>query len=436
MIARLASALSFAVVLGVTAPAHAAATAEIARSDGGATVIRQPDAAAALVNVTLVVTAGLNRQTLAQNGLAALTAQSLLRVPVDGVALEDAIAAHGGTIRFTVDPQDVRFSIETLPTDASTVFGYVERAFSQPAFTPATVRDARSVLLREIGRDQQLALVVGLQMLNSSTSQNANAGLPSLGIPASLVQLGPQDVSAFFQSYYRRGGAFVSTAGRVDSLPATALDTLAGLFPPGSTAPVKAPLPSLSGTSHEIVAHRDVASPWLIARYSAPALGSRDFGAMLVLSAFMQRTLADIAEMPGVVSQNVTSRAVGTIYDYDRDPATLTLYVNGGIPNPNRAFATALSVAGILAATKLQGSIDQFKVMAAGDFATNSTTLESRAWLAVLFARDGTSPDYANRALTAISGVTANDLQRVARTYLGSPTIALVLPRDGVTQTQ
>jgi len=186
----------------------------------------------------------------------------------------------------------------------------------------------------------------------------------------------------------------------------------------------------LTGATHEIVAHRDVSSPWLIAQYPAPRVDSNDFGPMLVLAAFLRRTLSDIAQVPGVVEPTFASRSVGAVYAYDRAPAVLVLYVNGGlIGNPGRAFATALSVVNVLAATQLQGSIEEFKAEAAGDFANDATTLETRAWLAAIFSRESTSPDFINRALAAIASTTPADVQRVARTYLGNPTIALVLPR-------
>jgi predicted Zn-dependent peptidase len=427
---RLAAAAlaSIFVVLPLAAPA-APASPTITRQDG-VTYIGQPDASAPLVNVTLVVRAGLNRQTLAQNGLSALTAETILRTPVNGTALEDAIAGAGGSIHFTVDPEDVRFSIESVPQSAPAVLALAHQALSAPSFAPATVRDARSSLVRTINQDQQIALQVGIEMLNRATSDSANTGLPALGIPASLAQLGPDDVHAFYGNFYRRGGSFVSSVGQLSALPTDAMTTLAQALPTDSSSAVVTAIPSLQGSSRQIVAHRDVSAPWLIAQYAAPSVDSKDFGPMLVLSAFLQRTLADIAQVPGVVSSSSTSRAVGALYSYDRGPASLTLYVDGGIGNPNRAFATALSVANILAATKLEGSIDEFKGMAAGDFATGSNTLETRAWLAVIFAEDGASPDYLARTLQAISTTTAADLQRVARTYLGNPTIALVLPRD------
>jgi predicted Zn-dependent peptidase len=399
---------------------------------GGTTIVRQSDSAATLVGVALVVRAGLDRQTMKQNGLAALVAQTIMRTPVGTPAqpLEDAVAARGGSVQFTVDPSDVRFYIESLPSDATAVLGLVQSAIAAPDFSPATVRDARVALVKRIAESEQVALQVGLDMLSAASSAQANAGLPELGTSASLAQLFPSDAASFYRAYYRRGGAIVSAAGRLDSLAPDALANLAGALAPGTTAPIAVHVPMLNGATREIVAHRDISSPWLIAQYPAPSVDSKDFGPMLVLASFVRRTLSDIAQVPGVVSPTFASRSVGAVYTYDHSPARLVLYVNGGlIGNPSRAFATALSIVNVLAVTKLQGSIDDFKAEAAGDFATDATTLETRTWLAAVFAQQNASPDFLNRALTAISATTADDLQRVARTYLGNPTIALVLPR-------
>jgi predicted Zn-dependent peptidase len=399
--------------------------------------VRQTDTRLPLAGVELVVRAGLDRQTLKQNGLAALVAETILHTPVARaageapVSLDQAVAAGGGSVRFTVDPDDVRFYVESLSSDAPTVVDLFRRALASPDFTPATVRAARTALMAQIAASQQYALQVGIDMLNAASSAQANAGMPSLGTPASLAQLLPSDASAFYRTYYRRGGSYVSAAGRLDSLDAGALRSVASALAPGTTAAVNVHVTPLHGASREIVTHRDIASPWLIAQYDAPSVESRDFGPMLVLAAFVKRTLADIAQVPGVVSDTFATRAVGAVYSYDRSPARLVLYVNGGIGNPSRAFATALSVVNVLAATRLEGSIDQFKAQAAGDFAINATTLETRAWLATVFARNSDSPDYLDRALRAISATTSEDVQRVARTYLGKPTIALVLPRSG-----
>jgi predicted Zn-dependent peptidase len=424
-----AAALLLLVAVPVASRAAAAAVPVITRS-GGVTTITQLDTSAPLLHVVYVVRAGLDRQALSQNGLAALTAQTIVNTPVNGVALRDAVAAAGGSISFTVDPGDVRFEIETLPQDADKVLKLAQTALGAPAFDPATVRSARDRLITRIAENQQIALQVGLDMLNSTLAPSANAGLPQLGIPASLAQLGPDDVRAFYTAYYKRGGSYVSAAGRIDALSAGVLDQLGMTLPDGNSDPVSVKLPKLEGASRQLVAQRDISAPWLIAQYGAPNVASKDFGPMLVLAAFMQRTLADMADVPGVVSETYASHAVGAVYQYENSQPDLVLFVNGGIGNPNRSFSTALSIASILATTKLEGSIDEFKTMASGDFISSTNSLEARAWLAVVYDQNGAQPDYMARTLDAISQTTAADLQRVARSYLGNPTIALVLPRE------
>jgi predicted Zn-dependent peptidase len=433
---RLFAASTFAMLLAIVPAVACAAQAVVAspsmQNIGGATIVRQLDAAAPLTGVTLIVRAGLDRQTMRQNGLSALVAEIIMRTPVGNPAapLEEAIAARGGSVHFTVDPGDVRFYVEALPGDAAAAVDLLRSAISNPDFSPAAVRDARAQLVREIARVQQIALQVGIDMLNAASTRQANAGLPELGTPASLAQFFSADARAFYRANYRRGGALVSAAGRIDTMGPELLAALAGALPAGATSPVTVRVTPLSGATHEIVAHRDISSPWLIAQYPAPNVASRDFGPMLVLAAFVRRTLSDIAQVPGVVSPTFASRSVGTLYAYDRAPATLVLYVNGGlIGNPSRAFATALSVVSVLAATRLQGSIEEFKAEAAGEFANDATTLETRTWLAAVFSRDSASPDFINRGLAAIASTTPDDVQRVARSYLGNPTIALVLPR-------
>src|SRR5579862_561022 len=68
---RLIVALLAAAVIGAgSAPSRAA------------TVVQQPDASAELIGTEVLVQAGLDRQTVRQNGLAALVAESVLQTPV------------------------------------------------------------------------------------------------------------------------------------------------------------------------------------------------------------------------------------------------------------------------------------------------------------------------------------------------------------------
>ena len=56
--------------------------------------------------------------------------------------------------------------------------------------------------------------------------------------------------------------------------------------------------------------------------------------------------------------------------------------------------------------------------------------MQDRAWLAAVFAAHHITGENLTYALKAMNATTGADLQRVAKEYLGIPTIALVLPRS------
>ena len=141
-------AVTLVAALASAFPSNAAAAADatqpgLVRQDGVA-IVRQSDPQAALVGVEVVIPAGLDRQTLRQNGLAALVAQTILATPVTvagapAVPLERAIAASGGSIRFAIDPDNVHFYVEALAQDGPAVIAMFRQALAAPDFTPATV---------------------------------------------------------------------------------------------------------------------------------------------------------------------------------------------------------------------------------------------------------------------------------------------------------
>jgi predicted Zn-dependent peptidase len=407
--------------------------------DAGVTIIMQPSSVAQLTGVALFVRAGLDRQAAAQNGLAALTAESILRTPVSGmVSLQDEINANGGSISYVVEGHDVRFYVEGAANREDALLVLFENALRHPDFSSATISAARNALNTQISYSQQSPLAVGIEMLDQQFYGSASTGLPPSGTPASLAQFVPSDAQEFYERNYRRSGAIVSAVGALAPSASIAgvismaqLRGLAEVLPAGASTPVAIKVTKVASSSRQLVARRDVTAAWLVAQFPAPALGSRDFAAMLVLDAFIDRTLSDVASLPGVVSHTFADRALGTMYNFDQQPANLIVYVDGGLGDPTRNFATALSVVNLIGAAKLQGSIQEFKTVAQGQYSAQATTLEDRAAIAGIFASQSGSPEYLNRTLAQIGQVTPADLQRVVNKYLKNPTIALILPREG-----
>lgn len=403
------------------APVHAWASA---------IVVEQPDPGSDLTGTEVLLQAGLDRQSSKQSGLSALVAEAILHTPVQGATpLADAVNANGGSITYAIDPRGVRFYLEGLSANYPALLAFLQSALSKPDFSETTLSAARASLDAKIAQSQRAPLTVGIDMLNRAFYQDS-AGMPPYGLPATVAGFTEADARAFYAQHYRSGDAIVSVAGDTSGIAATAFPALIAGLPQGASPRVNVTMPNLPSTSRQLLARRDVSVPWLVAQYPAPDLDSKDFGAMLVLTAFMQRTLGDVSEVPGIATRSAAQRGVGAYYNFDARPANVIMYVDGGLGDPTRTFATALTVVNVLGHAKLGGDLSDMKAYAAGRLLEDTATLQDRAWLAGVFAQHGITGDFFQHALQAINSTTAADLQRAATRYLGAPTIALVLPRS------
>lgn len=410
----------------LSAPARAnvpVAPPVMTRADG-AVLLTQSDPATQLIGMELLVPAGLDRQSPSQNGLAALVAECILQTPIarrsnQPMALRSMVANEGGAVSYAVDGREVRFYLEGLSeTYSASLLPAFRHALSSPDFSAGALSAARAALRERIEQSGANPLDVGMEML-----------LPRYGTAAMLMQFGSDDARAFYAAHYRRDGTVVSAIGKLDALGAGDLHSLASALSPGPSRPALIRTISLSGSSRQFVTHRDLAVPWLVAQYRAPSIVSRDFGAMLVLSAFFSRTLLDVAQIPSVSTPDDTRRSTGVIYTFETQPASLVFFIGGGLGDPARTFSSTLAVARVFQRARLQSNIDDLKAGALGFFAIGANSLEERARLVGIFTLLGASPDYWSRVSNAISATTAADVQRVAKRYLVSPTVALILPR-------
>jgi zinc protease len=390
-----------------------------------APVYGQPDDGAQLVGMQLVIAAGTARQAATQSGLAALTAETLLRTPVGGVALADRVAATGGAIGYTVDPEVVRFTIEAMPDALPEIARDVATAFAHPDTGPATLETARTMLGARIDDDERNPLLVGLEMLRGSY-YTGGAGTPTLGTRASLSALRGRDVAAFVAAHYVRGSAFATATGRVDPTVMTAARTALAGLPDGTQAPAPIKIRPLDEAGKQIITHRDIGIPVVLLGFAAPALGDADFAPMLVLRALIESTGR------GAATRGLSDfdRGVAAIYEYDVKPATFAIALNGGRVDPQLGLSAVRALVRRAALQPLEAEqLTRLRNAARGKWSLEAVSLTDRAWRIGAAIAVGSAPDASAEVADAIGRVTAEDVQRVARTYLQRYTVALVLPR-------
>ncbi len=416
----------------LAAPASAAAPRTTAADFGGTRGYVQADQGSPLVAVALFVRAGLDRQTPAQNGLAALVAEAVLRTPVGpstgsgpAIPLADAVDARGASLSYEVTAQQVRFYLEGTPDGLAAAAPLVARSLAAPAFDPATLSAARAALGERIADEDGDPRLVGLQMLRSSYYRGA-AGFPALGNAGSLAGLAPADAQAFFTRWYLRGDAFVAAVGRTGAVTDIAGRTLAAALPPGTAAAAPLATRPFGAQPRRLVTHRDVSAPYVALGFAAPALGDPDFPAALVLRA----VLAGALERPGATTQPVLFRAAGTIYGYDTAPAQLVLWINGARTDAEASLTAVDTLVKNAASKPLAAAVlSRSKETARGAWALEAVSLDERAFAIGNAVSQGLDADAADGVGPAIARVTAADVQRVAKKYFQKFDVALVVPR-------
>jgi predicted Zn-dependent peptidase len=392
---------------------------------GNAKLFTQSDAGAQLVGIELVVSAGTARQTAAQNGLSALSAQTLLFTKIDGTRLADRVMAAGGSIDYAIDPGVVRFALEVLPGALPAVSVDLARAIAAPDTSAATVNAAREAIGARIDDDERNPVTVGVEMLRYSYYRGT-AGAPSYGTRASLANLGPSDVAGFISAHYLRGDAFATATGSVNDAANAAVGAVLNAFPDGNEAAPVLAAQAFGAQPKHLVTQRTIGVPFALVGFAAPAMSDRDFAAMLVLRSLLN----DVASRQSTTTLAAFQRGIDVVYAYDVKPATFTVAINGSQLDTT-AGLTVLQAILKTAVTKPLAAdvVKRYKQTARGEWALEAMTLTDRAWLIGAAVNQGAVPDLAQSVAAAIDRVTPADVQRLAKTYLQHYTIALVLPR-------
>jgi predicted Zn-dependent peptidase len=420
---RTAALAALIVLFGTDASAAPAPAASL--DAGEAKLFTHSDDAAMLAGLELFVSAGLDRETSAQNGLSALTAQCLLEAPVNGVALRDAVAARGGSLTYAVGPQYARFYLEAPPATIGSLAAMASRVFAAPAITPETLAAARGAVTARIADEENNPIAVGMAMLRQSY-YDGGAGLPTNGTTATLANFGTADVKAFIAAHYRRAGAIVTAVGHVTPAVADAGRQLAGALTDGPDTAIVTTSRTFAATPKRIVAQRDIGVPYVLLGFAAPSIGDKDFGAMLVLRSL----LADVFDRQSATTLPAYARTVGVVYNYDARPASLALYINGQQVEPTAGLSSVDEVLKDIAQKPLPAALlKRYRATAHGAWQTEAVSLADQAWSISTFVEAGVGPDYAQTALAAIDAATAADVRRVAADYLQKFTVAFIMPR-------
>ena len=402
-----------------------------ATSIDGTHVYSQADASTLVSGLELFLLAGVDRQDKHQGGVAALTAEMLVDMPVQDhgktLALQDAIRLRGGLLATDIEGQNVHFYLEARNDQLADCAKLFAGVLAAPSFDQATFRSALTVLRARVSASRENPLSAGTLMFRDAFYATTNAGQPPLGTLADLDRVTRGDAATFFRSAYRRGGASAIVVGDAGSTNIAAAKNLLATLAPGSSQVVHVSGRPALPPNTSIISFRHVSAPWVLLGFPAPTADSSDFGAMLVLSAILEDTFV----RESTTSVPLIERPIGLQYDFHSSPATVVLYVDGAAIDESVALRELGVLRMALGSSALNAQyVNRYKSMAEGTYLNDVASLAQRAEEIASLANLGLGADGVNLVLKKIDTVTVSDVQRVVKRYFDASTPSFVLPRN------
>jgi zinc protease len=392
----------------------------------GAVLVASISNATPLAGTQIFVPAGLMQQPQGKAGIAAVTAALVLATPVEGPSsTEDVANTLGADVTYTIDPEDTRFYVEARAGDAARLLRDLGNALEHP--DAAQFERARSKVLNAAAAAAKTPALAAYGMVRQALYAGTGFSDPDTGSVLAIRSFTSEDARAFAMQYRHGPKTAVAISGDVTGDLAAAARNVVASFPAtAGSAPAQAQ-PAARG--HQIVAHRDVATPWVAVAYTAPSQYSADFPAMLVIEALLGRGggVHSLSYEPGAAPPE---DFLGGYYQYEAQPGTFVEFYNGGSIDQDLTTLTQ-GVGRLRAGTLQRDLIDRAKKSAVGSFLTSVTTLEDESWLLGRAALSPGGIGFENDLPVRIAAVTPADVQRVARKYLTAQTVAVVLPSGG-----
>lgn len=392
----------------------------------GVRIVTQPVGDTPLLGAQLFVPSGVAAQSPDRAGVAAVAADMVLHTPVDGRTVLDVAKSAGAQVSYTLDPSDTRYTIDCRASDFPAIFHSLVAALAHP--DPSKFAGARQHALDSAAGSVKNPVATILAMIREINYVGTGLEYLDTGRGLTLARMSATQATGFVQSHLLGGGTVLALTGSVTQPLVDAAGKELSQIPAG-------PPPRLSSgknvtREHQIVAHRNVTAPWVGVGYQAPSQYSKDFAAMLVVSALLGQE-GDVHALSFSSTAPLPEDYVGAYYQYEAQPGSLIFFLSGaeGTNIDQSIQELRLAIARLRVQSLPASLVDHGRRLAIGQYYTSVTTLADAAWVQGRAALSPMGLRYVDALPNAIARVTGADVRRVAQKYLQHETIGIVLPQ-------
>ncbi len=384
-----------------------------------------------LINMNLLIRAGVLQDPPAKAGLANLTAELLLMGTKTRSAAQIAEALDFRGIKLGAGAADdyAVISLTVLKKDLAAGLELFKDILLNPAFAPPEVTRKVERLKAALKSDEDNPGVVVARAFNRQLFGAFPYGHPIRGTAEGLSAIKPPDLKEFHQRYYRPNNAILSVVG--DLSPEEANKLVQETFGPWPQAPIPAtqlpPIPPLNETRVSVI-NKDISQANILLGNLGIARRNPDFYALQVMNyilgggGFASRLMDNIRDNRGL------AYAVGSAFDPGLEPGYFAVSLE------TKNVSADLAVKEVLAEIKRiqtqpvsPEELADAKSYLIGSFPRKMDSMGKRARLMGVVEFYGLGLDYPWRYPGLIRGLTAADLQKVAQKYLHPDKYLLVV---------
>lgn len=431
MTGRRAGLVSLLIALVLAAPAAAQPTTSV-RLDNGLLVLVRENPLAPVVAISLMIEMGSRWERADNAGISNFVHAVMVKGTSkrSGGELAEAVAGLGGKISAAGDVDYSEIRASALSRFWRELLGFTAELALTPALAAAEVDNERDWLLSRVQKRRDSPNNRAFDELYAALYGSHPYGQPILGTVESLKRIDHPAILAWYRRFYRPERMKLAVTGQVKASEVVAeARRLFGGLPAGGDAADPA-IPPPTPSSRRITVEQPAQQAQILVAGIAPRLSEADHAAVKVLANVLGGGMAGrlFAELRDKQALAYTASA---FYDPVREPGALILYLGTAPDNATRAEAALLKeIERIRSESIGPEELARAKGYLLGNYTMDRRTVERQAWYLTFYATEGVGQEFPDAYRRAVEAVTAEDLKRVARTYLAAPTTVVLRPRQ------
>jgi zinc protease len=395
-----------------------------------------------IVSIVCLVRAGLPEETEPLGGLAALTAEALIRgtTSYPGDTFGTAVMNAGGSLRSQPGFDFTEISVVASRSQFEAALKLIADVVAHPRFLDQDITAARDELKRRAASVADDFTGASYQSLTNQLHPTGPYGRAINGYTETLDRIQPNHVRTFWRNYYTQNRMVVAIVGDVDSARAITLaqKSFADVpFRPEPMGPPPAPEP-LGGPRVDLI-QRVGPMAQVMVGFPAPAATRGEYPVFALLDAIVgggkrARLFANIREKQSLGYElgsfyqplRLQSHLVGYVLSppFRRDPRTEQAE---GLIEPVKALLLE-QYRQLLTAPPTDAELARARAYVIGRFALRQERTRDQAhWLAWNEAM-GLGRDFDQYFPTRVLGVTKEEIQAAAKKCLGDYGLVVTIP--------